>query len=256
MCLLLQKYFCAPLDCYIMTFLILGVVYLFVNSYVSMTTEVFLCLSWLLHNDYSYIRGCLLVRQSFFHNDPKNFADVGGGVLGCRGFHSSFRTTQSGLSLNIGKYLSFMFHTYLKWNEVHILCFLDHRRVYHYDNPTWACGRLSDSEPKCKRSLFTWLGKGVLLYIWLFIFLYNHVLSNVFSTLDQAKRVLKNLRVKTAPANQEFKITGLSEKSCREQTYVGNDLVICCYLQRKCTWAGCSTLIIYNVMVLTFLGLF
>lgn len=47
-------------------------------------------------------RGCLLVRQSFFHNDPKNFADVGGGVLGCRGFHSSFRTTQSGLSLNIG----------------------------------------------------------------------------------------------------------------------------------------------------------
>lgn len=48
-------------------------------------------------------RGCLLVRQSFFHNDPKNFADVGGGVLGCRGFHSSFRGTQSGLSLNIGK---------------------------------------------------------------------------------------------------------------------------------------------------------
>ncbi|XP_061341623.1 protein argonaute 4-like [Gastrolobium bilobum] len=46
-------------------------------------------------------QGCLLVRQSFFHNDPKNFADVGGGVLGCRGFHSSFRTTQSGLSLNI-----------------------------------------------------------------------------------------------------------------------------------------------------------
>jgi len=50
----------------------------------------------------SFYRGCLLVRQSFFHNDPKNFADVGGGVLGCRGFHSSFRTTQSGLSLNIG----------------------------------------------------------------------------------------------------------------------------------------------------------
>ncbi|KAL0460899.1 UNVERIFIED_CONTAM: protein argonaute 4 [Sesamum latifolium] len=46
-------------------------------------------------------QGCLLVRQSFFHNDPRNFADVGGGVLGCRGFHSSFRTTQSGLSLNI-----------------------------------------------------------------------------------------------------------------------------------------------------------
>ncbi|KAJ0467239.1 hypothetical protein HanIR_Chr14g0683151 [Helianthus annuus] len=46
-------------------------------------------------------KGCLLVRQSFFHNDVKNFADVGGGVLGCRGFHSSFRTSQGGLSLNI-----------------------------------------------------------------------------------------------------------------------------------------------------------
>ncbi|KAL5583098.1 hypothetical protein UlMin_015540 [Ulmus minor] len=46
-------------------------------------------------------QGCLLVRQSFFHNDPKNFVDVGGGVLGCRGFHSSFRTAQDGLSLNI-----------------------------------------------------------------------------------------------------------------------------------------------------------
>ncbi|KAL6196033.1 hypothetical protein ACLB2K_031650 [Fragaria x ananassa] len=46
-------------------------------------------------------QGCLLVCQSFFHNDPKSFVDVGGGVLGCRGFHSSFRTTQGGLSLNI-----------------------------------------------------------------------------------------------------------------------------------------------------------
>ncbi|KAJ8770392.1 hypothetical protein K2173_015006 [Erythroxylum novogranatense] len=46
-------------------------------------------------------QGCLLVRQSFFHNDPKNFVDLGGGILGCRGFHSSFRATQSGLSLNM-----------------------------------------------------------------------------------------------------------------------------------------------------------
>ncbi|GKF15676.1 argonaute 4-like protein, partial [Tanacetum coccineum] len=38
--------------------------------------------------------GCLLVRKSFFHNDVKNSAHVGGGVLGCRGFHSSFRTSQ------------------------------------------------------------------------------------------------------------------------------------------------------------------
>lgn len=47
-------------------------------------------------------RGCLLVRQSFFHDDSRHFTDVGGGVTGCRGFHSSFRTTQGGLSLNMG----------------------------------------------------------------------------------------------------------------------------------------------------------
>ncbi|KAL2511722.1 Protein argonaute 4 [Abeliophyllum distichum] len=46
-------------------------------------------------------RGCFLVHQSFFHNEPKNFMDIGGGVVGCRGFHSSFRATQGGLSLNI-----------------------------------------------------------------------------------------------------------------------------------------------------------
>ncbi|GAV71984.1 PAZ domain-containing protein/Piwi domain-containing protein/DUF1785 domain-containing protein [Cephalotus follicularis] len=44
-------------------------------------------------------RGCLLVRQPFFHDDIRNFTDVGGGVTGVRGFHSSFRTTQGGLSL-------------------------------------------------------------------------------------------------------------------------------------------------------------
>ncbi|KAK6928958.1 Argonaute, linker 1 domain [Dillenia turbinata] len=46
-------------------------------------------------------QGCLLVRQSFFRNDPRNFVNLGAGVLGCRGFHSSFRATQSGLSLNV-----------------------------------------------------------------------------------------------------------------------------------------------------------
>ncbi|XP_050231679.1 protein argonaute 4A-like [Mercurialis annua] len=46
-------------------------------------------------------QGCLLVRQSFFHNDPRSCVDLEGGVLGCRGFHSSFRVTQGGLSLNI-----------------------------------------------------------------------------------------------------------------------------------------------------------
>ena len=51
-------------------------------------------------------RGCLLVRQSFFHNNLDSFVDLGGGVMGCRGFHSSFRGTQSGLSLNVGMHLA------------------------------------------------------------------------------------------------------------------------------------------------------
>ncbi|RAL47118.1 unnamed protein product [Cuscuta campestris] len=42
-----------------------------------------------------------LSRQSFLRNDLKNCADVGGGFLGCRGFHSSFLGVQDGLSLNI-----------------------------------------------------------------------------------------------------------------------------------------------------------
>ncbi|KAJ0266517.1 Argonaute [Hirschfeldia incana] len=46
-------------------------------------------------------QGCLLVRQSFFHNDAQNFIHIGRGVVGVRGFHTSFRTTQRGLSLNI-----------------------------------------------------------------------------------------------------------------------------------------------------------
>ncbi|KAF0911750.1 hypothetical protein E2562_011746 [Oryza meyeriana var. granulata] len=46
-------------------------------------------------------RGCLLVRQSFFSDDFRNLVDLTGGVSGCRGLHSSFRTTVGGLSLNM-----------------------------------------------------------------------------------------------------------------------------------------------------------
>ncbi|KAF3454052.1 hypothetical protein FNV43_RR04499 [Rhamnella rubrinervis] len=113
-------------------------------------------------------QGCLLVRQSFFHNDPRNFADVGGGVLGCRGFHSSFRTTQGGLSLNI---------------DVSTTMIIQPGPVVDF--------LISNQNARDPFSL-DWV---------------------------KAKRVLKNLRVKTSPSNQEFKITGLSEKPCREQTF-------------------------------------
>ncbi|GER43062.1 argonaute family protein [Striga asiatica] len=46
-------------------------------------------------------RGCLLVRQSFFHDDSRTFTDIGGGVTSVRGFHSSFHPTLGGLSLNM-----------------------------------------------------------------------------------------------------------------------------------------------------------
>ncbi|XP_019434369.1 PREDICTED: protein argonaute 4A-like [Lupinus angustifolius] len=113
-------------------------------------------------------QGCLLVRQSYFHNDPKNFADVGGGVLGCRGFHSSFRTTQSGLSLNI---------------DVSTTMIITPGPVVDF-------------------------------------LIANQNVRDPFS-LDwaKAKRTLKNLRIKTSPSNQEFKISGLSELPCKEQMF-------------------------------------
>ena len=55
-------------------------------------------------------RGCLLVRQSFFHDDSQNFTDVGGGVTGVRGFHASFRPTLDGLSLNMGTTFFLVLH--------------------------------------------------------------------------------------------------------------------------------------------------
>ncbi|XP_004501969.1 protein argonaute 4-like [Cicer arietinum] len=113
-------------------------------------------------------QGCLLVRQSFFHNDPKNFADVGGGVLGCRGFHSSFRATQSGLSLNIDV------STTMIIQPGPVVDFLiSNQNVRDPFQLDWA----------------------------------------------KAKRTLKNLRVKTHPSNQEWKICGLSEVPCKELTF-------------------------------------
>ncbi|XP_022866891.1 protein argonaute 4-like isoform X1 [Olea europaea var. sylvestris] len=113
-------------------------------------------------------KGCLLVRQSFFDNNPRNFTDVGGGVLGCRGFHSSFRTSQGGLSLNI---------------DVSTTMIIQPGPVVDF-------------------------------------LIANQNVKDPFS-IDwaKAKRVLKNLRITTSPTNQEYKITGLSERPCKEQLF-------------------------------------
>ncbi|WVZ71614.1 hypothetical protein U9M48_020181 [Paspalum notatum var. saurae] len=98
-------------------------------------------------------QGCLLVRQSFFHNNPANFVALGGGVMGFRGFHSSFRATQSGLSLNIDASTTMI----VKPGPV-IDFLLDNQNVPNPDRIDWS----------------------------------------------KAKHALKNLRIKTSPANSEF----------------------------------------------------
>ncbi|KAK8591931.1 hypothetical protein V6N13_062525 [Hibiscus sabdariffa] len=108
-------------------------------------------------------RGCLLVRQSFFQDDSRNYVDVEGGVLGLRGFHSSFRPTQGGLSLNM---------------DVSTTMILRPGPVFE--------------------------------------FLKQNLKLNDDRFWTKAKRVLKNMRIKTAHRNMEFKIIGLSEKPCSE----------------------------------------
>ncbi|KAL5707869.1 Protein argonaute 16 [Ranunculus cassubicifolius] len=112
-------------------------------------------------------RGCLLVRQSFFHDDSRNLVDVGGGVSACRGFHSSFRTTQSGLTLNTDVSSTIII------TPGPVLPFLRKNQ------------NLMDSRQ------IDWV---------------------------RAKKVLRNLRVKTTHTNLEFKIIGVSEKPC-DQLY-------------------------------------
>ncbi|RZC61590.1 hypothetical protein C5167_023358 [Papaver somniferum] len=41
-------------------------------------------------------QGCLLVPQSFFHNEPWNFVELGGGVLGCKGLSERLKFKDQG----------------------------------------------------------------------------------------------------------------------------------------------------------------
>lgn len=103
-----------------------------------------------------YCRGCLLVRQSFFHDDPSTWTDVGGGVLGCRGFHSSFRTTQSGLSLNIGKSSYTRSHMFGFTNDlIDSIISFPFRCFHYYDYTAWSCCGLFNCKPECERSFLT-----------------------------------------------------------------------------------------------------
>ncbi|KAH7672237.1 eukaryotic translation initiation factor 2C protein [Dioscorea alata] len=113
-------------------------------------------------------RGCLLVRQSFFSATNANCTDLGGGVSGCRGFHSSFRATQAGLSLNMDV------STTMVLTPGPVIDFL--------------LANQNVREPR----YIDWV---------------------------KAKRMLRNLRVKTRHTNMEFKIIGLSEMPCNQQLF-------------------------------------
>ncbi|CAN6471916.1 unnamed protein product [Victoria cruziana] len=113
-------------------------------------------------------KGCLLVRQSFFHDDSRNFVDIGGGVVGCRGFHSSFRPTQGGLSLNI---------------DVTTTMILKPGPVLNF---------LLENQNVRDPFRIDWL---------------------------KARRMLKNLKIRTEHNSMEFKITGLSEHPCNQQYF-------------------------------------
>ncbi|CAN8247031.1 unnamed protein product [Cochlearia groenlandica] len=113
-------------------------------------------------------QGCLLVRQSFFHNDPNNCEPVGGDILGCRGIHSSFRTTLGGMSLNMDVTTTMIIKP----------------------------GPLVD-----------------------FVIANQNAKDPFTCDWAKAKRTLKNLRIKVTPSGQEFKITGMSDKNCKDLTF-------------------------------------
>ncbi|XP_058725902.1 protein argonaute 4A-like [Vicia villosa] len=118
--------------------------------------------------------GCLCIRQSYFHDNPKNITNLDGGIQYCRGFHSSFRATQMGLSLN------FDVSATLLIKPGPVVDFLLHNQ--NIQQPKW----------------IDW---------------------------SKAKRMLKNIRVKVN--NREYKISGLSEMSCKTQMFLikkGNDV--------------------------------
>lgn len=113
-------------------------------------------------------RGCLLVGQSFFHDDVRNFIDLGGGVTACRGFRSSFCTIECGLSLNIDV------STTLLLTPGPVVDFLlANQNVRDFRHIDWV----------------------------------------------KAKKMLRNMRIKTRHNAMEFKIRGLSEKPCNQQFF-------------------------------------
>ncbi|XP_009763095.1 protein argonaute 4B-like isoform X2 [Nicotiana sylvestris] len=114
-------------------------------------------------------RNCLLLRQSYFSNEIRNFMDLTGGILGLRGFHSSFQSVQGGLFFNLDV------------------------------------------------STTTIIQLGPLVNF----LMANQNVDNPFKIdWTKATGILKNLRIKLAHSNREHKITGLSDRLCKELKFL------------------------------------
>ncbi|KAL5988051.1 Protein argonaute 16 [Asimina triloba] len=143
-------------------------------------------------------RGCLLVRQSFFHDDVRNFTDLGGGVTGCRGFHSSFRTTQAGLALNMDVSTTMIM---TPGPVIGFVCANQNvRDVREINWPKVSCLLAAFRISRFRAKLF-----------------YMNYYS--LSSCVQAQKMLRNMRIKATHNNMEFKIRGLSEMPCNQQYF-------------------------------------
>lgn len=114
-------------------------------------------------------RRCLIIGQSFFLNDESNYIDLGGGILGCRGFFSSFRVLHGGLFMNHGN----MNNTSVSCSSIHwasltdnYLCWLHYRLAYDNNNTTRSSSKFSYELPKCQNSLQNWLDEGKKHLLW------------------------------------------------------------------------------------------
>ena len=102
-----------------------------------------------------------------------------------------------------------------------------YRCFYHNDPEAWTSDWLPNSQSECTGTTLYWLGEGTELTSTLFSFrlgcctsFLSYIPFILVCANVQAKRMLKNLRVKASHRNMEFKIIGLSEKPCNQQLYV------------------------------------
>ncbi|CAN4088007.1 unnamed protein product [Withania somnifera] len=129
--------------------------------------EVLIALDTILQHSNAK-RNCLLLRQSYFPDEIKNFTELTGGILGCRGFHSSFQSVQGGLFFNLDI------------------------------------------------STTTAVKPGPLVNF----LMANQNVENPFKIDWTKAKILKNLRIKLLHSNKEHKITGLSNRLCKEEKFL------------------------------------